>query len=155
MNLENVIAFALVIVFIYNQIYYNSLAYAKYSANQNQLMVHKSFLKLRKSMENSFLNYAEKTLLNTLIMIIFCFSFQQQCLKRLDNKNYEQKIKRRSINSYFEIITSDECFQKVFHEIDEGEEEAAKNQNTHSEWRIWSKRKILLILEKDLSFASS
>ena len=81
-------------------------------------------------MENSFLNYAEKTLLNTLIMIIFCFSFQQQCLKRLDNKNYEQKIKRRSINFYFEIITSDECLQKVFHEIDEGEEEAAKNQNT-------------------------
>ena len=54
-------------------------------------------------------------------------SFKEECLKRLDNKNYEQpKVKRRQINSYGDIVTSDAYFEKVFNELEEEKEEKEK-----------------------------
>ena len=49
--------------------------------------------------------------------------FQEECLKRLDNQPADQpKIKRRNVNPYSEIVTSDAVFEKVFNDIQMKEE---------------------------------
>ena len=50
-------------------------------------------------------------------------SFKEECLKRLDNKAFEQpKVKRRQVNPYDDIVTSDAYFEKVFNELEEESE---------------------------------
>ena len=44
-------------------------------------------------------------------------TFQEECLKRLDNKPSEPKIKRKNLNPYRKIVTSDAVFEKVFENI--------------------------------------
>ena len=55
-------------------------------------------------------------------------TFQEECLKHLDNKpSYQPKIKRKNINPYGEIVLSDAVFEKVFESIQMQEQERLKN----------------------------
>ena len=50
-------------------------------------------------------------------MYLFC-TFQEECLNHLDNKPPNQpKIKRKNVNPYGEIVTSDAVFEKIFENI--------------------------------------
>ena len=47
--------------------------------------------------------------------IYLCCAFQEECLKRLDNKpSCQPKIKRKNGNPHGEIVTSDAVYEKVF-----------------------------------------
>ena len=57
------------------------------------------------------------------LISVFISMFQEECLKRLDNRPADQpKIKRRNVNPYGEIVTSDAVFEKVFNDIQMKEE---------------------------------
>lgn len=66
--------------------------------------------------------------MNSNLISVVISMFQEECLRRLDNRPADQpKIKRWNVNPYGEIVTSDAVFEKVFNDIQMEEEKKSKN----------------------------
>ena len=73
----------------------------------------------------------------SVITLLYTFTtFQEKCLNYLDNEPSSQpKIKRKNVNPYGEIITSDAVFEKVFENIQMQEQQRLKNAKRPNKWQ--------------------
>ena len=90
--------------------------------------------------------------MNSNLISVVISMFQEECLRRLDNRPADQpKIKRRNVNPYGEIVTSDAVFEKVFNDI-QMEEEKKSKKNTR---KIARRKKLELDSETEEGMVES